>query len=139
MYRFFPTVFWNKGYPSRDEILAQVEKVWKQYELQDKTKFDCRVESVRSDGNDRWIVNDISNGKFDGIVAAVGSCGDPKVPHIPGQEKFNGRIYHSSELDGKDVRDKNVLIIGGGASAIEAMEFVTKSKARKTKILARVC
>jgi len=138
MYRFFPTVFWNKGYPNRDEILEQVEKVWKQYGLEDKTKFDYRVESVRSDGSDRWIVNDISNGKFDGIVAAIGSCGDAKMPHIPGQEKFKGQIYHSSELDGKDVKDKNVLIIGGGASAIEAMEFVTKSKARKTKILARV-
>ena len=137
MYRFFPTVFWNKGYPSRDEILEQVTHVWKRYGLEDKTKFDYRVTSVRSDGKDRWIVNDAANGRFDGVVAAIGSCGEPKMPHIPGQDKFRGQIYHSSELDGKDISDKTVLIVGGGASAIEAMEFVARGKARKAKILAR--
>jgi len=138
MYRFFPTVFWNKGYPKRDEILEQVENVWKQYGLEDKTKFNYRVKSVREDSKNRWIINDGSNGKFDGVIAAVGSCGDAKMPHVPGQDKFKGQIFHSSQLDGKDVKDKNVIIIGGGASAVEAMEFVAKSKARKTKILARV-
>ena len=54
------------------------------------------------------------------------------------RSRFKGKIFHSSELDGKDVKDKNVIIIGGGASAVEAMEFVAKSKAKKTKILARV-
>lgn len=139
MYRFFPTVFWRKGYPNRNEIVDQVTKVWETYGLKSKTKFDTKVNSVKEDDNGRWLINnDISYGKFDGIVAAIGSCGDPKVPHIPGQEKFKGEIYHSSELDGKDVKDKTVLIIGGGASAIEAMEFTTKGKAKKAKILSRV-
>lgn len=138
MYRFFPSVFWNKGYPGRSDIVDQVTKIWETYGLQDKTRFDTRVESVRQDSKGRWIINDGADGKFDGIVAAVGSCGDPKMPHIPGQNKFKGDIYHSSELDGKNVRGKNVLIIGGGASAVEAMEFTAKQKAKKAKILARV-
>ena len=49
MYRFFPTVFWRKGYPSRKEIVEQVEKVWKTYNLEPKTKFDYKVNSVRED------------------------------------------------------------------------------------------
>lgn len=137
MYRFFPTVFWSKGYPNRKEIVEQIEKVWKTYNLQDKTTFNYKVESVREDDKGRWIINGNSDEKFDGIIAAIGSCGDPKVPHVPGREKFKGQIYHSSELDGKDVKDKTVLIIGGGASAIEAMEFTTKEKAKKAKILSR--
>ena len=138
MYRFFPSVFWNKGYPNRNEIVEQVEKVWKTYGLEARTKFDYRVNSVRDSGNERWIINDTSNGTFDGVIAAIGSCSDPKMPHIQDQEKFKGKIYHSSELDGKDVKGKTVLIIGGGASAVEAMEFVAKSDAKKAKILARV-
>lgn len=137
MYRFFPTVFWRKGYPNRKEIVEQIEKVWKTYNLQEKTTFDYKVTSTKEDKNGRWIVNDNADQKFDGIIAAIGSCGDAKMPHIPGQEKFRGKIYHSSELDGKDVKDKTVLIIGGGASAIEAMEFTTKEKAKKAKILSR--
>lgn len=137
MYRFFPTVFWRKGYPNRKEIVDQVTKVWKQYDLESRTKFNVKVNEVKSDGHGRWYINDKSHGKFDGIVAAIGSCGDAKMAHLPGQEKFKGKIYHSSELDGKDVKDKNVLIVGGGASAIEAMEFVAKSDVNKVKILAR--
>lgn len=138
MYRFFPNARWGSGYPTRKEIVEQAEKVWHTYNLEEKTKFETRVESVRQDSKGQWIINnDSSFGRFDGVIAAVGTCGDPKVPHIPGQEKFKGKIYHSSELDGKDVTDKTVLIIGGGASAIEAMEFVAHGNAKKAKILSR--
>lgn len=138
MYRFFPSVLWNTGYPNQKQIVGEIEKVWKTYHLEERTRFEYKVRSVRSDENDRWIINDVSNGKFDGVIAAIGSCGDPKVPHIPGQEKFMGEIYHSSELDGKSVKGKNVLVIGGGASAVEAMMFTAKQGAKMTKILARV-
>ena len=138
MYRFFPSVFWRKGYPNRNEIVEQVTNIWKTYGLDEKTRFDTKVESVRKDATGRWVVNDGADGKFDGVIAAIGSCGDPKVPHIPGQEKFKGQIYHSSELDGKDVKGKKVLIVGGGASAVEAMEFVAHGQAAKAKILSRV-
>ncbi|KAF2153990.1 FAD/NAD(P)-binding domain-containing protein [Myriangium duriaei CBS 260.36] len=137
MYRFFPTVFWNKGYPNRKEIVDQVKKVWETYDLESRTKFNFKVNKIKSDGHGRWYVNDKTNGRFDGVIAAIGSCGDAKMPHLPGQEKFKGEIYHSSELDGKHVKGKDVLIIGGGASAIEAMEFVAKNDVNKVKILAR--
>lgn len=66
------------------------------------------------------------------------TCGEPKMPHIPGQEKFQGNIYHSSELDGKDAKGKRVAIIGGGASAVEALEFTSAAQAAKTFVLSRV-
>lgn len=56
---------------------------------------------------------------------------------IKGQEKFEGDIFHSSDLDGKDCKGKKVLVVGGGASAIEALEFATHGDADKTYILSR--
>ncbi|KAF2225049.1 hypothetical protein BDZ85DRAFT_87803 [Elsinoe ampelina] len=137
MYRFFPTVFWDKGYPNRKQIVEQVTKVWKQYDLERRTVFNTRVEQVKSAGHGQWYVNDKSHGKFDGIIAAIGSCGDPKMPHLPQQDTFQGDIYHSSDLDGKNVQGKRVLIVGGGASAIEAMEFVAQSSCKHATILSR--
>lgn len=137
MYRFQPSVKWSEGYPKRHEIVGAIEKVWKKYGLQDKTRFDTRITKTYKDAHGRWILNDTSNGRFDGIIAAVGTCGDPKTPHIPGQEKFKGSIYHSSDLDGKSAKDKKVLIIGGGASAVEALEFVDDEHASHTYVLAR--
>lgn len=137
MYRFQPSIKWSGGYPDRQQIVGEIEKLWRRYGLDDKTKFDTRVEKVYKDPQGRWIINDPSNGRFDGIIAAVGTCGDPKVPHIPGQEKFKGPIYHSSELDGKEAKGKKVLIVGGGASAIEALEFVAHDQAKKAYVLSR--
>lgn len=124
MYRFHPSVHWSVGYPDRQQIVSQITQLWKKYGLQERTKFNTRVTSVTQYKHGLWIVNDPSNGRFDGVMAAVGTCGDPKMPHIPGQEKFRGEIYHSSRLTGKTAQGKKVLIIGGGASAVEALEFI---------------
>ncbi|KZF25180.1 putative dimethylaniline monooxygenase [Xylona heveae TC161] len=137
MYRFHPSIRWNSGYPDRKQIVSQITELWKRYNLEERTKFNTHVTNVKKDPLGRWIINNPSNGRFDGVIAAVGTTGDPKMPHIPGQEKFKGDIYHSSELDGKDAKGKKVIVLGGGASAVEALEFVTAEKAEKTKILAR--
>lgn len=137
MYRFHPSVRWGSGYPNRQEIVSQIEKLWKRYGLEDKTKFNTKVTSLTKDKQGRWIVNDPSNGRFDGVIAALGTCGDPKMPYIEGQETFRGEIYHSSKLDGKTAEGKKVLIIGGGASAVEGLEFVISTNAASTAVLSR--
>ena len=99
MYRFHPSVTWSKGYPDRKQIIEQVTLLWERYGLESKTKFDFRVEKTHKDNDGRWIINDDpSLGRFEGLVAAVGTCGDAKKPHIPGMEDFKGEVYHSSEL-----------------------------------------
>ncbi|KAM0454439.1 hypothetical protein ACHAPV_008309 [Trichoderma viride] len=138
MYRFHPSVKWERGYPTRKEIVEQVEQVWKRYGLDEKTKFGVKVKGLKQDEQTRWVINnDPSLGRFDGLIAATGTCGDPKMPHISGMEKFKGEIYHSSELTGKDAKDKHVAIIGGGASAVEALEFAFSAGAAKVSILSR--
>ncbi|KAH8588038.1 hypothetical protein B0O99DRAFT_640222 [Bisporella sp. PMI_857] len=137
MYRFHPSIRWNGGYPNRQQIVIQITELWKRYGLDSKTHFDTRVEKVYQDGQGRWIINETSFGSFDGIIAAVGTCGEKKNPHIPGMEKFKGEIYHSSELTGKKAKTKKMIVIGGGASAVEALEFAIHEEADKTYILAR--
>ncbi|KAK3208056.1 hypothetical protein GRF29_96g1255386 [Pseudopithomyces chartarum] len=137
MYRFHPSVRWKKGYPDRQQIVSQIKSLWERYGLEDKTTFNTRIEKVYKDPHGRWILNDPSLGRFDGIIAAVGTCGDAKMPTLPGQEHFKGSIWHSSQLDGKNAKGKTVAIIGGGASAVEALEFVAQSEAEHAFVLAR--
>lgn len=137
MYRFHPAVEWNEGYPKQNQIVGQVEKLWKTYKLEDKTRFNTKVEKVYKDQQGRWIINNPSEGRFDGVIAAIGTCGAPKMPHLPGAEAFRGEMYHSSRLDGKDARGKKVLIVGGGASAVEALEWAVETGASEIKVLAR--
>lgn len=137
MYRFHPSIKFDGGYPKQNQIVGQVQQLWRRYGLDEKTKFHTEVTKVYKDKQDRWIINDPSNGRFDGILAAVGTCGGPKMPHIHGSEQFNGKIHHSSQLDGINAKGKNVIIVGGGASAVEALEWAVKTDAKQIKVLAR--
>src|ERR1700759_4500689 len=137
MYRFHPSVKWQKGYPDRQQIVSQVRDLWQRYGLDKHTKFETKVTKVYKNDKGKWIINDPSNGVFDGVIAAVGTCGDPKMPHISGMDKFKGEIYHSSQLNGKKAEGKKVIVIGGGASAVEALEFVAHENAEQTSVLAR--
>ncbi|CAH0052539.1 unnamed protein product [Clonostachys solani] len=137
MYRFHPSVTWQSGYPDRQQILGQVRKIWKDYGLEKKTRFDFKVNKVYQDDRGRWIINDTSNGRFDGLIPAIGTCGEPKIPAFPGADQFKGEIYHSSDLSREKAKGKKLAIIGGGASAVEALEFAASAKAGKISILSR--
>jgi cation diffusion facilitator CzcD-associated flavoprotein CzcO len=100
MYRFHPSVQWQEGYPDRQQIVGQIRDLWKRYKLEKRTRFDFKVTKTYQDDRARWIINDPSNGRFEGLIAAVGTCGDPKMPQINGMENFKGKILHSSNLDG---------------------------------------
>ncbi|EXJ89487.1 hypothetical protein A1O3_02554 [Capronia epimyces CBS 606.96] len=137
MYRFHPSIKWEGGYPRQNQIVSQIQQLWYRYHLDEKTKFNTRVEKIYKDKQGRWILNDVSNGRFDGIIPAIGTCGAPKMAHLSGQETFKGDIYHSSDLDNKDAEGKKVLIVGGGASAVEALEWAVNTGAAEIKVLAR--
>ncbi|KAM4066794.1 hypothetical protein HRG_000816 [Hirsutella rhossiliensis] len=49
MYRFHPSVKWEQGYPNRNQILGQVRQLWKRYGLQNKTRFNFKVDRVYQD------------------------------------------------------------------------------------------
>ncbi|KAK4134668.1 FAD/NAD(P)-binding domain-containing protein [Trichocladium antarcticum] len=138
MYRFHPSVQWARGYPDRAQILSEVRQLWQRYGLDTRTRFHTQVERVYQDNRGRWIVNDASLGRFDGVITAVGTCGAPRLPAMPGMDRYQGAIHHSSRLTGAcAARDKTVVVIGGGASAVEALEFAHDEGARKVCILAR--
>ncbi|KDN48464.1 FAD/NAD(P)-binding domain-containing protein [Tilletiaria anomala UBC 951] len=147
MYRFHPSVKYSTGYPKRDEILANVRAIWDKYDLQRRTRFGTTVKQVtrhepsstdpKDGGHARWIVNGDESVVFDGIVAATGTCGTPKKMDMEGQENFQGQIVHSSQLDDVELHDKKVIIIGGGASGVEALELAIEKNAKTATILAR--
>ncbi|KMU81297.1 monooxygenase [Coccidioides immitis H538.4] len=139
MFRFHPSVRWESAYPKQEKIKGQIISLWDRYGLEDRTLFNTPVKSLRQNRNRKWVINDSESkyGNFDGVIAAIGSCGDPKMPSLPGQENFRGQIYHSSNLDGKDAKGKRVMVIGGGASAIEALEWAVEAGAARIDVLSR--
>lgn len=53
------------------------------------------------------------------LVNATGTWGAPFVPYYPGMNDFRGRHLHTAEYrDADEFRDQNVVVVGGGTSAI---------------------
>ncbi|KAK5409415.1 hypothetical protein LTR06_006988 [Exophiala xenobiotica] len=138
MYRFHPTVRWHRRYPHKDRILEEVNKLWRRYGLEKCTHFDTPVTSVTLQKR-KWIINNDAGryGYFDGVIPAIGTCGEPKMPKLPGEESFTGTICHSSQMDDVDVTDKVVMVVGGGASAIEVVEHAVAKNAKEIVIVSR--
>lgn len=100
--------------------------------------FNTKVTSLFQDLQNLWIVNGSSGDKFDGIIIATGTCGRPRTKLIPQINGFKGQTFHSSQLSGKSVKGQRCAVIGGGASAVEAMDFLVKNEAAEVSVIARV-
>ncbi|KAH0920908.1 hypothetical protein HID58_020926, partial [Brassica napus] len=54
------------------------------------------------------------------VVVATGENGDRYIPEVEGLNNFYGEVVHSSMYkSGRDYKDKNVLVVGGGNSGME--------------------
>jgi cyclohexanone monooxygenase len=62
------------------------------------------------------------------VVAAVGQL-HPKIPVFPGAETFKGGMVHTAKFGSRqleDYADKNVAVIGSGASAVQLIPELQK-------------
>lgn len=73
-----------------------------------------------------------SNGKeYIGKTLLVATGENSKTLGVPGEEKLTGRgISYCATCDGAFFRNKNVIIVGGGDSAMEEANFLTKFAAK---------
>lgn len=69
--------------------------------------------------------------RVDFVVCNTGVLNTWKWPDIPGRDAFKGRITHSADYDTSiDLKDKTVIVIGSGASAIQIVPAI-KGDAKK--------
>ena len=112
-------------YPSRDEVVAYLERYAAKFQIEPRFGFD--VTSARYDGA-QWVVRAGEDEiRARSLVVATGYNRVPKVPSWPGQERFRGEILHSSEYrNGAAWKGKRALVVGignsGGEIAIDLWE-----------------
>jgi cyclohexanone monooxygenase len=122
-------------YSRAPEILAHSRAIGRHYGLYRNACF--QTEITRMDWDEaacRWVVStnrgDAMRARF--VVMANGPLHRPKLPGIPGVERFAGHSFHTSRWDygytggdstgGLDrLADKRVGIIGTGATAVQCV------------------
>ncbi|KAF9496926.1 FAD/NAD(P)-binding domain-containing protein [Pleurotus eryngii] len=104
LYRFHPAVLWRKAFPQQKDIVGEITRVWKEYGLESRTKFNTEVKSVRRVPDDEktssqpeWIINDGEDGVFNAVIVTVGTCGKPKWIKIEGMPEDVGNDAEEHE------------------------------------------
>lgn len=62
-----------------------------------------------------------------GIINATGTWETPYIPNYPGRASFRGRQLHTHDYrSAEEFRGQHVLIVGGGISAIQLLDEISK-------------
>ncbi len=88
----------------------------------------CAVERItRSDGT--WTVRTSRAAlDADAVVVATGIVANPKVPRLPGQERFGGRLAHSAGYKrAAPYVGRRVLVVGVGNSGAEIASEIARA------------
>lgn len=112
------------------------------FELRDTITFNMRVDAASPLANGRWVVA-LANGEtreYDALLVCNGHHWDARTPDYPGE--FSGYQVHSHHyrdpFDPYDFRGKNVMVVGGGNSAMDiSSELSQKPLARELYISMR--
>ena len=125
-------------YAFGSEIYEHTQRLAKHFNLYDNICFQTMVQELRwNDTASEWTVITDKGDEMRArhICMANGPINLPKLPGIPGIQKFKGKMFHTSRWDyeytggdaGGDLvklTDKKVAIIGTGATALQAVPHV---------------
>ena len=125
----------KEKYSFAPEIFEHAQRIGKHFNLYERACFQTQVRQARwNDEDGRWTIttdrDDVFRARF--VIMSSGPLNRPKLPAIPGIEKFKGHTFHTSRWDydytGGDttggmhkLKDKRVGIIGTGATAIQSV------------------
>jgi cyclohexanone monooxygenase len=125
----------KEKYSFAPEIFAHAQRIGRHFNLYEKACFQTQVKEARWDDDERlWTITTDRGDVFKArhMIMSSGPLNRPKLPAIPGIEKFKGHTFHTSRWDydytGGDttgglnkLADKSVGIIGTGATAIQSV------------------
>jgi thioredoxin reductase (NADPH) len=113
------------GFPDGIEGLTLAGQLEKQAE-----RFGAQIEygdvtAIKTDGKYKIVTVDGEDVKAKAVLIATGS--DYKKIGVPGEKEFYGRgVHYCATCDGAFYRDKTLVVIGGGNSALQEAIFLTR-------------
>ncbi|GAA3294645.1 hypothetical protein GCM10020295_19660 [Streptomyces cinereospinus] len=139
-FSFAPNPDWSSTYSPRAEIHAYLRRCADRFGLRPHLRTGVGVEAARWDEDAQlWHVT-TSEGPWTArvLVSAVGPLTEPKLPDVPGIDRFRGTIMHSARWDhDHDLTGERVASIGTGASAIQYVPEIADRTGRAVRLPAQ--
>lgn len=132
-YSFSPEVeqewTWSEQFAAQPELLRYIDFVATRLDLRKHFQFKTRVTSaVWDEERQLWTVETDHGERYEApfCIMATGPLSVPKVPDIPGVEKFKGRLLHAARWPHEPVSfaGLRVGVIGTGSTGIQIVQDV---------------
>jgi thioredoxin reductase (NADPH) len=90
------------------------------------TKFDfAEVEKIIDEGHSKLVKTNVGDFKAKSVLIATGS--DYKKVNVPGEAEYYARgVHYCATCDGAFYREKRLVVVGGGNSAVQESLFLTR-------------
>jgi len=129
--------YWTTDYPDWTELQAYFDHVDKKLDLSKDSAFETVVVDAQFDQEEgKWVVKtaDGRTAKARFLIVAAGFAAKRYIPDVPGLDKFEGEIHHSSfwPIGGVDYEGKKVAVIGTGASGVQMIQEMGPTAERLT-------
>lgn len=113
------------GFPDGIEGLTLAGQLEKQAERFGAQIEYGEVESIREDAGIKTLVVDGADVRAKTVLIATGS--DYNKLGIPGESEYYGRgVHYCATCDGAFYREKRLVVVGGGNSAVQEAIFLTR-------------
>jgi cation diffusion facilitator CzcD-associated flavoprotein CzcO len=117
--------------PMQPQVLAYVESWVERFALADGIRVDSPVHRARHTGSCWELDTPAGTVRARHLVAATGGHNKPTIPAVARRDSTI-REYHSSALrDPGMLKDRHVMVVGGGASAFDLLDLCLAQGARR--------
>ncbi|MHB1394794.1 MAG: thioredoxin-disulfide reductase [Clostridia bacterium] len=123
------STFHVANYPGTNGVISGIDLMenMKKQAVDFGTQIDDmqQIVEVRLKDQEKFIKTDQNDYFAKSVIIATGA--EPRKLPVEGEREFRGRgIHYCATCDGAMYIDADVLVIGGGTSAIEEAEFLTR-------------
>ena len=113
------------GFPEGIEGMKLASQLEKQAERFGAVIDFGEISAIRDEGKEKVVVVDGVEKRAKAVLIATGS--DYNKLGIPGEAEYYGRgVHYCATCDGAFFRDKRLVVVGGGNSAIQEAIFLTR-------------
>jgi 4-hydroxyacetophenone monooxygenase len=142
LYSFsFAPYNWSRFFAGSREIHNYLDKVADDHDVRRHIRFGFEVSEARFDeASGEWEADVVSqSGKRETLrasmlISGVGAFNKPRIPDVPGLGRFRGPSVHTAQYPdaGLELADRNVVLIGNGASAMQVAPAIADQVASLT-------
>lgn len=131
---------WGRHFELQEQLHEYFNDVLDQLDARSKVQFDTEVLSaVYDDETALWTLTvrrrdgTVEKHVANMVISGVGSLNQPRLPDVPGMDRFEGVQFHSNEWrPGIDLAGKKVAIVGVGASCQQIAPEIAPTVAELT-------